>query len=337
MDHMSVSGKDSDRGRWILRSTSFIGVVLLFVWWIRACMSVHSRPIGHDDITFDIAPNGDQLVFNASGGGTWDLYLLDLTTNEVHQICSTPAYELTPRFSPDGEWVVYGAGLPADRADHIFIRSVDGAEVRQLTALDANDTQPAFSPDGTLVVFARDKDYSWGGLAANWSVGGSIHIISSDGGDERQLTSDSLFAWAPEFSQDGATVQFCTHDGRYSIPIDGSEEPNNIGECDYTTTRDGRLIAFTKGRYALDQEIFVATADRSAEWQVTDSDQGSVKPMFAPGGDRLFFLREFWPNGPRGFPKYSLWEVAVDGESLRNIADSDLFDAPLSWHPTEAD
>ncbi len=41
-------------------------------------------------------------------------------------------------FHTDGKSVVYSAGKPGDRADHIFVRSLDGDTVKQLTAEDAN-------------------------------------------------------------------------------------------------------------------------------------------------------------------------------------------------------
>ena len=103
-----------------------------------------------------------------------DLYRLDLATLRVTRIAATQDYEVAPEISPDGNSVVYAAGKPGDRADHIFLRSLDGKTVRQLTAEDANDAAPAFSPDGSLIAFTRDKTYNWGGLASNWDAGGAL-------------------------------------------------------------------------------------------------------------------------------------------------------------------
>ena len=85
----------------------------------------HDRPGGYGDVTFGIAPRGDALVFNASGMGGRDLYLLDLKTHRVRRIAETPDYEVAPGFSPDGNSIVYSAGKPGDRADYIFVRSLD--------------------------------------------------------------------------------------------------------------------------------------------------------------------------------------------------------------------
>ncbi len=139
---------------------------------LLGCSNGHDRPGGHADITFAVSPGGDALVFNAGGEGGRDLYRLDLSSLKVTRVAATPDYEVDPDYSPDGAWIVYAAGKPGERADHIFLRSLDDKAVKQLTTGDANDASPSFSPDGSLVVFTRDKTYNSGGLASNWDAGG---------------------------------------------------------------------------------------------------------------------------------------------------------------------
>src|SRR5207248_6723878 len=126
-------------------------------------------------------PDGVTIVFNGAGEGGWDLYLLDLETRRVRRLAQTPGYELTPRFAPDGEAVVYAAGTPGDRADHLFLRSLDGGPAVQLTRGESNDCSPSFAPDGSRIVFTRSDDYHWGGLGSNWNTGGQIRFVRPDG------------------------------------------------------------------------------------------------------------------------------------------------------------
>jgi TolB protein len=202
-------------------------VFITFTLIIWNSMNSHDRPDGHTDVTFGIAPGGDALVFNASGEGGRDLYLLDLKTLQVRRVAATPEYEVAPEFSPDGKSIVYAAGIPGDRADHIFVRSLDDDSVSQLTAEDANDDAPAFSPDGSLIAFSRCKTYNWGGSAANWGAG-VLCVIGADGTGFRQITKDESFASDPHFSRDGNSILFWRDDGLYTVASDGSQPQTKL-------------------------------------------------------------------------------------------------------------
>jgi TolB protein len=295
----------------------------------------HYRPHGHQDTTIAVSPADDAIVFNAVGNGGRDLFLLELTDFKVTQITQSPDYETAPSFSPDGLRIVYSAGVTGDRADHIFTIGLDGSSKTQLTDIDANDTSPQFSPDGKTIVFARDKTYSWGGLAANWELGGVICLMHADGTNLRQLTSDQDYAFAPHFSADGLYIVYSTTNGRMSIPADGSTAPQTLpGPSGAVPSHDGKSIAYSKGQYSPDLKIFMAKSDGTAERALTPNLGGCYRPVFTHAGDRLYFLREEWPDGASGFPKFSVWEIGVDGRTLGMLSDSSLFDAPLRWEPS---
>lgn len=247
------------------------------------------------------------------------------------RITETPDYETASSFSPDGLRIVYAAGVPGDRADHIFTIRHDGTAKTQLTDVDANDTSPRFSPDGNTIVFARDKTYIWGGLAANWELGGVICLIDTDGGNLRQLTADEGFAFEPYFSSDGMRIVYSTANGRMSIPVDGSAAPQPIpGPSNAIQSYDAKSMAYSKGKYSPDLKIFMANADGTSERVITPNLGGCYRPVFTRAGDRLYFLDEEWPDGPTGDPKFSVWEISLAGGNVRMLADYSLFDAPLS-------
>jgi Tol biopolymer transport system component len=328
-------------------ASCLVACLVVWIWLVlRGCMNEHYRPHGHGNISFGISSRGNTLVFNAVGLGERDLYLLDLETHRVTRIAPTPDYEVDPEFSPDGKSVVYAAGKPGDRADHIFLRSLDGQMVKQLTAEDANDASPAFSPDGSLIVFARDKTYNWGGLASNWDWGGVLCVMKADGTDLREITNDGSIAIDPHFSSDGKTILFWSDDPArlYSIATDGSQPPKPLGgftgrEAVYSP--DGQAIAFASGFFAPDQRISIARADGTGreelmhpgEGKFARPDGGCSHPTFTPDGKRILFFVESWPSGSSGHPTQSLWEVEIGRGNRREIADSNLFDGPLNRRP----
>lgn len=294
----------------------------------------HYRPIGHGDTTIAVSPKDDAILFNAIGTGGRDLYLMDLTDYKVTRVAETKDYETAPSFSPDGLHIVYSAGVPGDRADHIFTIGKDGSAKTQLTNIDANDTSPRFSRDGKTIVFARDKSYIWGGLAANWAPGGVICLMDADGANQRELTSEKDFAFEPYFSADGTCVVYSTVNGRMSIRINGSASPQPIpGPAGAVPSYDGKSIAYSKGMYSPDSKIFKSNSDGTSEIALTPHMGGCYRPVFTRLGNRLYFLREEWPDGATGVPKFSVWEIAIDGPKVRMLTDRGLFDAPLSWMP----
>jgi Tol biopolymer transport system component len=297
----------------------------------------HSRAIGHGDTTIAISPQDDTLVFNAAGTGGRDLYLLNLDNLKVRRITDTPDYEVDPSFSPDGERIVYAAGEPDDRADHLFIMGIDGTSKTQLTSGDVNDCQPCFSPDGSQIVFTRDKTYDWGGLGSNWSESGVICIVGVDGTGERQLTSDDVDAFGPSFSPDGRTVRFFAENGPYSIAADGSHKPKKIGIStdNGTFSIDGNTIVFHNGEFERDCLLFIAGIDGTAKTQITSSGHGCFHPVFANSEQRLYYLVNEWPSGAAGTPKSAIWTVKTNGTDEKQLTDLRLFDSPTTWKPPE--
>jgi TolB protein len=262
---------------------------------------------------------------------------LDCTSVSV-RIADTLDYEVSPSFSSDGQRIVYAAGVPGDRADHIFTTGVDGNSRVQLTDLDANDTSPRFSPDGSRIVFARDKTYIWGGLAANWENGGVICVINADGTGERQLTPDDVFAHTPAFSPDGNSVIYFTLHDAFSIPVDGAAQATRIGPAkSYANfSPDGTRMVYSDGKYSPDHELFISHADGTQQAQITTSANGCFHGVFDSSGKNIYFLMEEWPEGPSGVPKSSIWTVNADGSGQTQLTDLSLFDTPTGWKPQES-
>ena len=254
------------------------------------------------------------------------------------RIPDSPNYEVAPSFSTDGTMIVYAAGVPGDRADHIFTISRKGESPKQLTNIDANDTSPRFSPDGSMIVFARDKTYIWGGLAANWENGGVICVVASDGTGERELSPDDEFAFSPFFTPDGQSVIYFTKKGCFSIPIDGSGNPTKLGPTAYLPhlSTDGTQIVFADGKYSPDQELFIANLDGKDRSQITTSKNGCIHGILNHDATRAYFLMEECPEGPSGHPKTSIWTVKTDGTGQEQLSDLSLFDDPMNWKPEKS-
>jgi serine/threonine protein kinase len=97
-------------------------------------------------------------------------------------------------FSPNGEWISYVTYPEGD----LWRSGVDGSQPLQLTYPPLRARGPQWSPDGRTIVFQ--------GLLPNRPS--KLLLISRDGGNTRQLTSDQGSEWDPGWSSDGNSLVF---------------------------------------------------------------------------------------------------------------------------------
>lgn len=310
-----------------------ISFIALIAWQIHGCSHEHSRSF--QDVSYDISPSGDRLIFGAHGDGGHDLYILDLATHRVTPIAQTPDYESDPTFTPDGQSIVYSSGAPGDRADHLFLRSLKSGATRQLTDDDANDSSARVSPDGQFIVFERALDYSWGGKAANWS-NYVICTIRVDGTNLQQVSPSGLFLVQPRFRPDGGLVAWGLGGPFVSRPENRSSwdklldmQPQGV-----SPSPDGRLLAVAGGGpFASDVALWLVDVESRKTRKLCHPKDGCSAPAFSPDGRLVYFLATEWPNGFSGEPKENLWSVGINGQNARLIAPYSLFDSPLAGRP----
>lgn len=291
--------------------------------------------------SFDVSPDGRQIVFAAAGHGGNDLYLLNLITRHVTRLTDTPIYENHPSFSPDGRSIVYEVASRLDGQPHLAVRSLDGAFVRQITSgKAATDIFPSFSHDGEKITFTRAQTYVAGTQSDLPGDDLDIYVVNRNGSGLKCLTHERYHGVIqPRFSPDDRSIIFerwirLPHYDMVShismVDADGRSPIREIEHYGWFDTRpaffpNGRKIVFVsdmKKRYSYD--LYQMSLDTKVPVALTARGYGVGNPVVAPDSLSIFYL---------GGDETELWQVNSDGSHAHQVADSSLFSDPMHWKP----
>jgi hypothetical protein len=151
----------------------------------------------------DVSPDGTLVVFTENHRGTTTLMIAGLgedgSISGARALVPSAVFEqaYTPRFSPDGKWVVYSAWTEGGFRDIRLVEVATG-QFFSITHDRAMDWQPSFSPDGSRIFFASDR------------VLGIPNVFAFDRSDGKlwQVTNVRTGAFYPEVSPDGSFLVY---------------------------------------------------------------------------------------------------------------------------------
>ncbi len=219
------------------------------------------------------SPNGSELALQLWG----QIWILDSDGGEARRLTDAvdpPDEHWFPRWSPDGNWVVYSSTRPDVG---LVIVSVTGGTARILTVGEF-DWWASWSPDGEALVFTRGGDALW--------------TVPAQGGDPEVLTTDTLPASEPAWAPDGDRIAFSS-DGRIlTIAPDGEnirQVTSGPGDHAPSWAPSGAELFFLSERSGSPQ-LWSVGADGGEPRQLTDDEEVyPYAPRFLPGRNRLIY------------------------------------------------
>ena len=154
-------------------------------------------------MSVDVSPDGESVVFDLLGS----IWMVPLSGGEATPLTRGMAFDAMPRFSPDGERVVF----VSDRSggENLYNMAVDLSDTIQVTRGNNNAYQsPTFSPDGRYIVATRQGG---GGQGKLWTY----HV---DGGSGTALISEpaNLRTTGAAFTPDGSEIWYGRRTGSWT-------------------------------------------------------------------------------------------------------------------------
>lgn len=209
----------------------------------------------------DVSPDGRTIAFTLLG----DIYTMPITGGTPRRIAEGLAWEVQPRFSPDGTRIAF----TSDRGggDNIWTMNADGSNKQQVTKEEFRLlNQPSWSPDGKYI--AAKKHFTTGrslGTGEVWlyhaSGGGGVLLVKRA---SEQLQKE---LGEPTFTPDGKGIYYTRNITRGPI---------------FEYAQDSNTDLFNIERYDMDTTEVTTVASGAG---------GSVRPNPSPDGKKIAFVR----------------------------------------------
>ncbi len=240
----------------------------------------------------DVSPDGEEIVFDLLG----NIYIMPIDGGNATVLRESLAYEIQPRFSPDGSKISFTSD--AGGGDNIWTMNRDGSDARQVTDEDFRLLNNAFwTPDGNYLV-ARKHFTSARSLGA-----GEIWMYHITGGSGIQFTE------RPNDQQDKGQP-FVSPDGRY---VYYSQDVYPGGSFQYN--KDPNSQIYVINRYDR-QEGEIE--------RITGGPGGAISPTISPDGESMAFIK-------RVRTKSVLYIRDLESGIERPVYDNMSYDQQQAW------
>lgn len=223
-------------------------------------------------LNLDVSPDGKEVVFDLLG----DIYVMPLISSETRiprKLTSGMAWDMQPRYSPDGQWIAFTSdrsGKGNRGGDNIWVMDLDGEHLTQVTDEAYRLLNgAAWSPDGDYLVarkhFTSRRSLGAGEMWMYHRAAGSAKAMAglqltkrpTDQKDvnEPVFSPDGKYLYFSEDVSPGSTFQYDKDSNKQiyvikRLDMESGDLSTYIsgpgGACRPTPSPDGETIAFVR-------------------------------------------------------------------------------------------
>jgi dipeptidyl aminopeptidase/acylaminoacyl peptidase len=335
-----------------------------------------------NNLRFDLSPNGQSAVFSWNKTGRWEIYEMSLRakrSNPHHPdekiasrrlaMTSLTGAKFAPKFSPDGNKIIYALDLDGSESYHIVLYDLESNIQTDLTPDIGYAHQPytAWSPDGNQIALLSDANGQFALCLltiatsetkllfdihrpcwdVHWSPNGkwiaveveaeasnrAIYIVSKDDGTWREIKINNkpLNAEHPAWSPDSRFLAFSGESGEWHNIGLYEIEINEVSWLSQSTGDDSFPCWSHKGKL-----VGWIHAEGAATRIEIQERAGAMKRIRVGMG--LHSFPQFTSDGKSLLFVYEspsqppdLWKLNLDDDSFKQLT----FSMPDELHDTE--
>lgn len=284
-----------------------------------------------DDYSPVYSPDGSSIAFLRDSAKDRGIYVAPVIGGPARKVYTPQGTIEWNRgalsWSPDGKELTFPDGKSVTAPSSVYtldLGTLDAGPISSPPKFWDGDYNPAFSPDGSKIAFVRSTE----GYVRD------IYVMSSTGGDPKQITFDQRQVSSLAWSADSSNIVFSSdRGGKFSlwrIPAKGGD-PERLpvgGEDAFTPAiaARGNHLAYAQrsAKWSILQIDLRSTASPKPVVKLLSSTQQDSAPQYSPNGSRIAF--QSWRSGNQ-----EIWTCLSDGSQLVKLTN---FGGPLTGSPS---
>jgi len=144
------------------------------------------------------SPDGSKIAFSVTEDfEKSEIYVVDITGDNLTQLTANDAYNDNPAWSPDGSQIAFVSNSHDQSGYYeIYVMDSDGTNPTRLTESGYNSQNPEWSPDGSKIIYSEEFHSS-----DIYDIFPGFYIMNADGSNPTRVTEGVSFeyraSWSP--------------------------------------------------------------------------------------------------------------------------------------------